>query len=94
MRTAAHKSIGSAPNWRGIISMTNRRDTNAHMRANGDLRSHSTISGRHSPEQPSRGEECQTSTRDQAEQPDGRVYRRTQCRKRQRVADAPRFNGS
>eukprot|EP00966_Prymnesium_polylepis_P098492 2280577-Prymnesium_polylepis.1 len=39
--------------------MTNRRDTNAHMRANGVLRSHSTISGRHSREQSSRGEECQ-----------------------------------
>ena len=47
-----------------------------------------------STEQSSRGEECQTSTRDQGEQPDGRVHRRTRCRKRQRAADAPRFNGS
>jgi hypothetical protein len=45
-------------------------------------------------QQSSRGEECQTSTRDQGEQPDGRVHRRTRCRKRQQVADAPRFNGS
>ena len=94
MRPEAHKSVGSAPNCRGIVSMTNRRDNSAHTLANGVLRSHSTISGRHSQEQSSRGEECQTSTRDQAEQPDGRVHRRTQCRKRQRVADAPRFNGS
>eukprot|EP00966_Prymnesium_polylepis_P264949 6121357-Prymnesium_polylepis.1 len=35
----------------------------------------------------------ETSTRDQGEQPDGRVHRRTQCRKRQRVSEAPRFNG-
>ena len=47
-----------------------------------------------STEQSSRGEECQTSTRDQGEQPDGRVHRRTRCRKRQRAADEPRFNGS
>eukprot|EP00966_Prymnesium_polylepis_P145274 3354909-Prymnesium_polylepis.1 len=33
----AQKSVGSAPNCRGIVSMTNGRDTNgnAHMRANG-----------------------------------------------------------
>eukprot|EP00966_Prymnesium_polylepis_P202242 4685467-Prymnesium_polylepis.1 len=30
--------------------MTHRRDINAHMRANGVSRSHSTISGRHSRE--------------------------------------------
>eukprot|EP00966_Prymnesium_polylepis_P123796 2862900-Prymnesium_polylepis.1 len=53
MRPEAHKSVGSAPNCRGIVSMTNRRDTNAHMRANGGLRSHSTISGRRSREQSS-----------------------------------------
>eukprot|EP00966_Prymnesium_polylepis_P075974 1761333-Prymnesium_polylepis.1 len=56
MRTETHKSVGSASNCRGIVSMTNRRDTIAHMRANGVLRSHSTIiSGRHSREQSSRG---------------------------------------
>eukprot|EP00966_Prymnesium_polylepis_P142995 3300827-Prymnesium_polylepis.1 len=43
---------------------------------NAVLRSQSTISGGHSREQSSRGEvECQTSTRDQGEQPDGRVHR-------------------
>eukprot|EP00966_Prymnesium_polylepis_P041138 954487-Prymnesium_polylepis.1 len=31
--------------------MTNRRDNSAHTLANGVLRSHSTISGRHSREQ-------------------------------------------
>eukprot|EP00966_Prymnesium_polylepis_P235923 5456364-Prymnesium_polylepis.1 len=35
MRTEAHKSVGSTPNCRGNVSMTNRRDTSAHMRANG-----------------------------------------------------------
>eukprot|EP00966_Prymnesium_polylepis_P315581 7292028-Prymnesium_polylepis.1 len=34
MRPEAHKSLGSAPNCGGIVSMTHRRDTNAHMRAN------------------------------------------------------------
>eukprot|EP00966_Prymnesium_polylepis_P241125 5576420-Prymnesium_polylepis.1 len=51
MRPEAHTSVGSAPNCRGIVSMTHRRDTDAHMHANGVLRSHSTISGRHSREQ-------------------------------------------
>eukprot|EP00966_Prymnesium_polylepis_P124116 2870249-Prymnesium_polylepis.1 len=35
MHTGAHKSVGSVLNCRGIVSMTNRRDANAHMRANG-----------------------------------------------------------
>eukprot|EP00966_Prymnesium_polylepis_P220961 5111077-Prymnesium_polylepis.1 len=73
MRTGAHIPVGNAPNCRGIVSTANRRITNAHLRPNGTLRSHNSISGRHSREQSSRGvEECQTSTRDQGEQPDGR----------------------
>eukprot|EP00966_Prymnesium_polylepis_P243778 5637811-Prymnesium_polylepis.1 len=35
MRTGAHRSVGSAPNCRGIVSTTNRRDTNAHLHPNG-----------------------------------------------------------
>eukprot|EP00966_Prymnesium_polylepis_P028621 663102-Prymnesium_polylepis.1 len=35
MRPEAHKSVGSAPSCRAIVSMTNRRGINAHMRANG-----------------------------------------------------------
>eukprot|EP00966_Prymnesium_polylepis_P052679 1219880-Prymnesium_polylepis.1 len=60
------------PSELGTKGPQNRRDINAHLRPNELLRSHSPISGRHSPEQSSRGEECQTSTRDQVEQPDGR----------------------
>eukprot|EP00966_Prymnesium_polylepis_P020312 467987-Prymnesium_polylepis.1 len=35
MRPEAHTSVGSWPNCRDIVIMTNIRDTNAHMRANG-----------------------------------------------------------
>eukprot|EP00966_Prymnesium_polylepis_P037099 861137-Prymnesium_polylepis.1 len=58
MRTGARMSVGSAPNFRGIVSMTHRRDTNAHLRPNGVLRSPSSISGKHSQKQSSHGEEC------------------------------------
>eukprot|EP00966_Prymnesium_polylepis_P235867 5454808-Prymnesium_polylepis.1 len=40
MRTGAHSPVGNAPNCRGFVSTTNRRDTNAHLRPNG---SHSSI---------------------------------------------------
>ena len=74
--------------------MSNRHGTSAQVRPNALLVSPRTTTRSVSTEQSSRGEECQTSTRDQGEQPDGRVHRRTRCRKRQRAADAPRFNGS
>ena len=74
--------------------MSNGRGKSAQVRPNALLVSPRTTTRSVSTEQSSRGEECQTSTRDQAEQPDGRVHRRTRCRKRQRVADAPRFNRS
>eukprot|EP00966_Prymnesium_polylepis_P221688 5128742-Prymnesium_polylepis.1 len=51
--------------------MANRRDTDAHMRANGVLRSHSTTSGRNSREQSSRGEEMRSVKR----RPDARPSR-------------------
>eukprot|EP00966_Prymnesium_polylepis_P121450 2806883-Prymnesium_polylepis.1 len=35
MRTGAQMSVGSAPNCRGIVSTTSRRDNNAHLRPNG-----------------------------------------------------------
>eukprot|EP00966_Prymnesium_polylepis_P238731 5521465-Prymnesium_polylepis.1 len=69
MRTEAHKSVGSAPNCRG---MTNRCDTSAHTRANGDFgRTVPSAEGtlESSPAAVS-CEECQTSTRDQVEKPD------------------------
>jgi hypothetical protein len=74
--------------------MSNRRGTSAQVRPNALLVSPRTTTRSVSTEQSSRGEECQTSTHDQGEQPDGRVHRRTRCRKRQRAADAPRFDGS
>jgi hypothetical protein len=60
-----------------MMRACNGADSNAYLRPNAVWRSHSTISGRQSREQSSRGEECQMSTRDQGEQPDGRVHRRT-----------------
>ena len=74
--------------------MSNRRGNSAQVRPNALSVSPRTTTRSVSTEQSSRGEECQTSTRDQGEQPDGRVHRWTRCRKRQRAADAPRFNGS
>ena len=74
--------------------MSNRRGNSAQVRPNVLSVSPRTTTRSVSTEQSSRGEECQMSTRDQGEQPDGRVHRRTRCRKRQRAADAPRFNGS
>ena len=94
MRIGARKSVTTAPNCRSRVSMSNRRGTSAQVRPNALSVSPRTTTRSVSTEQSSRGEECQTSTRDQGEQPDGRVHRRTRCRKRQRAADAPRFNGS
>ena len=74
--------------------MSNRRGNSAQVRPNALSVSPRTTTRSVSTEQSSRGEECQTSTRDQGEQPDGRVHRRTRCRKRQNVADTPRCNGS
>eukprot|EP00966_Prymnesium_polylepis_P159192 3679070-Prymnesium_polylepis.1 len=93
MRTGAHSPVGSAPNCRGIISTPNRHDTNAHLRPNGVLPSHSSISGRHARGQSSRGGVSHVDARSR------RAARRSSspnnaCRKRQHVADAPRFNGS
>eukprot|EP00966_Prymnesium_polylepis_P228139 5279694-Prymnesium_polylepis.1 len=73
-------SVGSAPNCRGIINTTNRHVTNAYLRPNEVLRSHSSISGRHSREQSTaavRSVKRRRATK--ARQPDGRVHRRTQC---------------
>ena len=94
MRIGARKSVTTAPNCRSRVSMSNRRGISAQVRPNALSVSPRTTTRSVSTEQSSRGEECQTSTRDQGEQPDGRVHRRTRCRKRQRAADAPRFNGS
>ena len=74
--------------------MSNRRGNSAQVRPISLSVSPRTTTRSVSTEQSSRGEECQTSTRDQGEQPDSRVHRRTRCRKCQRAADAPRFDGS
>ena len=94
MQIGAQKSVTTAPNCRSRVSMSNRRGTSAQVRPNALSVSPRITTRSVSTEQSSRGEECQTSTRDQGEQPDGRVHRRTRCRKRQNVADTPRFNGS
>ena len=93
-RIGALKSVGTASNYGIRVSISNRRGINAQVRRNVLSVSPRTTTRSVSTEQSSRGEECQTSTRDQGEQPDGRVHRRTRCRKRQRAANAPRFNGS
>ena len=75
--------------------MSHRRGTSAQARPNALSVSPRTTTRSVSREQFSCGEECQTSTHDQGEQPDGRVHRRTRCRKRQRAADAaPRSLGT
>eukprot|EP00966_Prymnesium_polylepis_P249111 5759572-Prymnesium_polylepis.1 len=75
MRAGAHMSVGSAPNCRDIVSATNRHGTNANLRPNGVLRSHSSISGRHSREHsPAAVSSVKRRRRDQGEQPDGRQF--------------------